>query len=155
MVQIGDAVPSVVLSEGTPDNKIYIDKELAEGKGLVIGIPAAFSPTCSNTHIPEYIRSKCLSSAGKVFVVSVNDAFVMNAWGKSLDSENSSGIRFLADAGAALTKAWGVDFDASSVLGGVRSKRYAITTENGKVVSVHIEPDNTGLNVCAAGQVLG
>lgn len=155
MVQVGDAVPSVILSEGTPDNKINLDKELAEGKGLVIGVPAAFSPTCSDTHIPEYIKSASLSSAGKVFVVSVNDAFVMNAWGKSLDPEKSSGIRFLADAGAALTKAWSVDFDASSVLGGVRSKRYAITTENGKVSSIHIEPDNTGLNVCAARQILG
>ncbi|KAI6247681.1 Peroxisomal membrane associated protein 20 [Erysiphe necator] len=154
MVQVGDAIPSIVLSEGKPDNQVHLDKELAEGKGLVIGVPAAFSPTCSDTHIPDYLKSPSLPSAGKVFVVSVNDAFVMNAWGKSLDPEKSSGIRFLADAGAAFTKAWGVDFDASSVLGGVRSKRYAIRTENGKVSSVHIEPDNTGLNVSAVQQVL-
>lgn len=78
--------------------------------------------------------------------MSVNDAFVMKAWGKDLDADKKSGIRFLADPDASFTKALGgVDFDATPILGNVRSKRYAIVTEDGKVKSVHIEPDNTGI----------
>merc|ERR1712098_1020425 len=57
---------------------------------IIIGVPAAFSPTCSDSHIPGYISHPKLKSAGKVFVISVNDAFVMNAWGKSLDKDGSS-----------------------------------------------------------------
>jgi len=68
----------------------------------------------------------------------------MNAWGKSLDESKSSGIRFLADASGAFAHAWDVDFDASAVLGTKRSKRYAVVIADGKVKSVHIEPDNTG-----------
>lgn len=84
----------------------------------------------------------------------MNDAFVTNAWGKSLDKENSSGIRFLADSTGAFTKSWGLEFDATSALGGIRSKRYAVQTESGKVTGIFIEPDNTGLDVSSAAKVL-
>ncbi|RKF75324.1 Peroxisomal membrane associated protein 20 [Golovinomyces cichoracearum] len=154
MVQVGDDIPSISLCEENPSDYVDLKKELAEGNGLIIGVPAAFSPTCSDTHIPDYISSPSLSSAGKVFVVSVNDAFVMRAWGKSLDKEKKSGIRFLGDATGAFTKALSVDFDATSVLGNVRSKRYAIKTVDGKVSGVFIEPDKTGLDVSAAQKIL-
>eukprot|EP00388_Colpodella_angusta_P026666 GDKK01006565.1.p1 GENE.GDKK01006565.1~~GDKK01006565.1.p1 ORF type:complete len:156 (+),score=6.62 GDKK01006565.1:78-545(+) len=154
MVQVGDKIPSIDLDENSPSNQVDLSKELAQGKGLIIGVPAAFSPTCSDTHIPNYIGHPSLSKAGSVFVVSVNDAFVMNAWGKSLDKEKSSGVRFLGDKAAAFSKALALEFDATPVLGGFRSKRYAITTEDGKVTGVFIEPDNTGLNVSAAEKIL-
>ena len=70
----------------------------------------------------------------------------MKAWAKTLDDSKASGIRFLADAGGEFTKAWDVEFDASPLLGNKRSKRYAVVTEDGKVKSVHIEPDNTGVD---------
>jgi peroxiredoxin 5 len=76
MVKIGDSVPSVDLMEGSPGNKVNLANELASGNGLIIGVPAAFSPACSDSHIPGYISSSKLTDAGKVFVVSVNDAFV-------------------------------------------------------------------------------
>ena len=69
----------------------------------------------------------------------------MNAWGKTLDKDKSSGIRFLGDAGGDFTRALDVEFPAAPVLGTNRSKRYAIVVEGGKVKSVAIEPDNTGL----------
>jgi hypothetical protein len=75
-VKEGDAIPNIDLFEDSPGNKINLSKELASGKGVVIGVPAAFSPSCSEQHIPGYIGSDKLKSAGKVFVVSVNDAFV-------------------------------------------------------------------------------
>jgi len=75
-VKEGDSIPDIDLFEDSPGNKVNLAKELASGKGLIIGVPAAFSPSCSDTHIPGYIASDKLKSAGKVFVVSVNDAFV-------------------------------------------------------------------------------
>jgi 2-Cys peroxiredoxin 5 len=75
-VKQGDSIPNVDLFEDSPGNKVNLSKELATGKGVIIGVPAAFSPSCSDTHIPGYIASDKLKSAGKVFVVSVNDAFV-------------------------------------------------------------------------------
>jgi len=154
MVKQGDSIPNVDLFEDSPGNKVNLSKELATGKGVIIGVPAAFSPSCSDTHIPGYIASDKLKSAGKVFVVSVNDAFVMKAWGKSLDESKSSGIRFLADPSGDFTRAWDVEFDAAKILGNNRSKRYAVLTEDGKVVKEAVEPDNTGVSISAADSLL-
>lgn len=79
----------------------------------------------------------------------------MNAWAKSLDSDSSSGVRFLGDPSGAFTRALDVEFEAAPLLGTNRSKRYAIVVENGKVKSVNIEPDNIGVSVSAAEKVLG
>ena len=75
-VQQGDSIPDVDLYEDSPGNKVNLSKELASGKGLVIGVPAAYSPGCSQSHIPGYLKSDKLKDSGKVFVVAVNDAFV-------------------------------------------------------------------------------
>jgi len=154
MVKEGDSIPNIDLGEDSPGTKINLSKELSSGKGLIIGVPAAFSPSCSDTHIPGYIASDKLKSAGKVFVVSVNDPFVMKAWGKSLDESKSSGIRFLADPAGEFSRAWDVEFDASGILGNKRSKRYAVATDDGKVVKVAVEPDNIGVSISAAEKML-
>jgi 2-Cys peroxiredoxin 5 len=78
----------------------------------------------------------------------------MKAWGKSLDESKSSGIRFLADPAGEFTRAWDVEFDAAALLGNNRSKRYAVTTQDGKVSKIAIEPDNVGVTVSAADKVL-
>lgn len=75
-VKQGDSVPNVDLFEDSPGNKVNLADELSSGKGLIIGVPAAFSPGCSDSHIPGYLSSDKLKDAGKVYVVSVNDAFV-------------------------------------------------------------------------------
>ncbi|KAH8725507.1 AhpC/TSA family protein [Phaeosphaeriaceae sp. PMI808] len=152
-VKVGDKLPDVELVENSPGNKVNIAKELT-GRGVIVGVPAAFSPACSESHVPGYINSKKLKDAGKVFVVSVNDPFVMKAWGKSLDPSGSSGIRFLGDPSLAFTKALDLSFDGASIFGGDRSKRYALVIEDGVVKEAHVEPDNTGLNVSAADKVL-
>ena len=69
----------------------------------------------------------------------------MKAWAKSLDESKKSGIRFLADPSGEFTRAWDVEFDAAKILGNNRSKRYAVITEDGKVVKASVEPDNTGV----------
>ncbi|KAK3110949.1 hypothetical protein LTR53_014248 [Teratosphaeriaceae sp. CCFEE 6253] len=154
LVAIGDTIPDLELMENSPGNKVSIAKELGP-RGLIIGVPAAYSPACSESHIPGYIHSAKLQDAGPVFVVSVNDAFVMKAWGKSLDPEGKSGIRFLADPHAAFTKALEMDFDGTAIFGGARSKRYALVVEDGKVKAAHVESDNTGVKDTTADKVLG
>jgi 2-Cys peroxiredoxin 5 len=80
-------------------------------------------------------------------VISVNDPFVMKAWGEKLEQENGkNSVRFLGDPTAAFTKALDLDFDASAVFGGPRSKRYALVVESGKVKKIAVEKDNTGLD---------
>ncbi|EKD17923.1 AhpC/TSA family protein [Drepanopeziza brunnea f. sp. 'multigermtubi' MB_m1] len=155
MVKVGDSIPSIPLVEGLPDNKIDLASELASGSGIIIGVPAAFSPTCTDSHIPGFIAHPKLKSAGKVFVVSVNDSFVMAAWGKSLDKDASSGIRFLGDPSGEFTRALDVEFAAAPLLGTNRSKRYAMVVEGGKVKSISVEPDNTGATVSTAEKILG
>ncbi|MCJ1441192.1 MAG: hypothetical protein MMC23_001678 [Stictis urceolatum] len=153
-VRVGDSIPSAELMENSPGSKVDISKEIGTKKALIIGVPAAFSPSCSETHIPGYIASPKLKDAGKVFVVSVNDPFVMKAWAATLDSGSKSGIRFLADPSATFTKALDLDFDAPAIFGGPRSKRYALVVEGGKVKEAHVESDNTGLNASVAEKVL-
>ncbi|KAF2878090.1 AhpC/TSA family protein [Massariosphaeria phaeospora] len=152
-VQVGDKIPDVDLMEGSPGNRVNLASAL-KGKGVIIGVPAAFSPSCSESHIPGYIHSAKLKDAGSVFVVSVNDAFVMKAWGAILDPKGSSGIRFLADPGSEFTSALDLSFDGKAIFGNARSKRYALVVEDGVVKEAHVEPDNTGLNVSAADKVL-
>jgi len=154
-VNVGDGLPDVELMEESPGNKVNLKDELSEGKGLIIGVPAAFSPSCSNSHIPGYISHKKLSSAGRVFVVSVNDPFVMKAWATSLDPSGSSDIRFIADPKGEFTSALDLDFDATAIFGNRRSVRYALVTRDGKVKSTHIEPERTAVDVSAASKVLG
>lgn len=156
MIKVGDGIPHLdVLREGSPANTVNLAEELAAEDGIIIGVPGAFSPGCSQKHIPSYLTHPNLKDAGKVFVVSVNDPFVMSAWGESLDPSGTQGIRFVADPSGEFTKALDLDFDATKIFGNHRSKRYALVVQNGKVKSTHIEPDGTGTNESLADKVLG
>ncbi|KAK5116904.1 hypothetical protein LTR62_006625 [Meristemomyces frigidus] len=157
LVQVGDAVPNTELMESSPGNKLSLSQHLGKtsGKALIIGVPGAFSPACSASHIPSYLTSPNLKEAGQVFVVSVNDPFVMKAWGEALNGAGGSGIRFLADPQGAFTRALDLEWDATAAFGQPRSKRYALKIEDGKVKEVFVEPDNTGVDVSAADKVLG
>ncbi|CAG8956805.1 hypothetical protein HYFRA_00011194 [Hymenoscyphus fraxineus] len=156
MVQVGDSIPSIELQEKAPGNNVDLSKELATGSGIVIGVPAAFSPTCSDTHIPGYIVSPKLKDAGKVFVVSVNDPFVMNAWSKSLSTQfGESSIRFLADPAGAFTRALDLEFPAAAMLGTNRSKRYAMVVKDGKVEKIEVEAVPSDAKVSTAEAILG
>lgn len=78
----------------------------------------------------------------------------MKAWGKTLDADKKSGIRFLADGSGAFTRAMDTEFDSSALMGNKRSKRYAAATEDGKITKIEVEPDNFGINVSAADKFL-
>ncbi|KAI9801630.1 MAG: hypothetical protein M1833_002312 [Piccolia ochrophora] len=154
MVRVGDPIPDLdILVENSPGNKVNLAKELT-GKGVIVGVPAAFSPGCSNSHIPGYLNHKALKEAGQVFVISVNDAFVMKAWAETLEKGSRSGVRYIADPTGKFTGALDLLFDSEAIFGTKRSKRYALTVEDGKVKEIHVEPDNTGITVSAAERVL-
>ncbi|KAH8757358.1 redoxin [Diaporthe sp. PMI_573] len=156
LVKVGDSLPHLdVLREGSPANTVNLAEELSAEDGIIIGVPGAFSPGCSQKHIPSYLTHPNLKDAGKVFVVSVNDPFVMSAWGEALDPSATQGLRFVADPSGEFTKALELDFDATKIFGNHRSKRYALVIQNGKVKSTHIEPDGTGTNKSLADKVLG
>ena len=146
-MKIGDPIPSTELHESSPGNKINLANELSsQKKALIIGVPGAFSPACSASHVPGYISHPALKNAGKVFVIGVNDAFVMKSWGEGLDPEGKSGVRFLADPQGEFTRELDLLFDAGKIFGNERSKRYALVVEEGRVKGAYVEPDNTGVD---------
>ncbi|XP_050308079.1 peroxiredoxin-5, mitochondrial [Anthonomus grandis grandis] len=153
MVKVGDTLPSVDLFEDLPTNKVNL-AELAKGKKIILfAVPGAFTPGCSKTHLPGYVaKADELKKQGisEIVCVSVNDPFVMGAWAK--DQGTAGKIRMLADPSAALAKSLDLVVDIAP-LGGTRSKRYSMVVEDGKITSLQVEPDGTGLSCSLADKI--
>ena len=125
-----------------------------DGRRIVLfGVPGAFTPTCSEKHLPGYIEhfSAFQDQGVQVACLSVNDPFVMQAWGKA--SGAPSGLMMLADGNAALTKALGVEMDASAFGMGQRCKRFALFADDGVVQAIAVE-DPGELRVSTAEAML-
>ena len=108
-------------------------------KVALFAVPGAFTPTCSAKHLPGFITSlDALKDKGvdEVICLSVNDPFVMGAWGTA---QNAGDIRMIADPDAAFTKALGLEFDASGAGLGIRSLRYSMIVEDGKVSQLNLD----------------
>uniref|UniRef100_A0A1A9VFL3 Peroxiredoxin-5 n=1 Tax=Glossina austeni TaxID=7395 RepID=A0A1A9VFL3_GLOAU len=152
MTKVGDTLPSVELFEGSPANKINISELTAKKKVVIFGVPGAFTPGCSKTHLPGYVDSadelKKELNANEIICISVNDPFVMAAWGKEHGADGK--VRMLADPSAAFVKAMELTIDLPP-LGGIRSKRFSMIVEDAKVLSLNVEPDGTGLS-CSLAQ---
>jgi len=153
-IKVGDKLPNADLFEGTPGGKVNTG-DLVKGKKVVFfGVPGAYTPGCSKTHLPGYvsqadeIKKKGIS---EIVCVSVNDPFVMAAWGEA--NSASGKVRMLADTNAVFTKAIDVSLDLAP-LGGIRSKRYAMLVDDGVVKAIEIEPDGTGLTCSLSGNFL-
>lgn len=157
LFKAGASIPAGIpgLQENSPGNAVDLAKEVAHGKYIVIGLPAAFSPACSASHIPGYIKHlEELKKKGvkQVLVTTVNDAFVTAAWSKSLGTPKD--IRIIADTQGAFAKAGQHLFDSKKIFGNDRSVRYAAIVQDGKVVQEFDEPDKTGVDVSSAENVL-
>lgn len=140
MIQQGQALPVATLSELTADGMVNHDvTELFANKKVVLfAVPGAFTPTCSEAHLPGYVvLADELKAKGVDLIacVSVNDAFVMQAWG---EAQNTSEILMLGDGDASFTKALGLEMDTGG-FGGIRSQRYAMIIENGTVTKLNVE----------------
>jgi glutaredoxin/glutathione-dependent peroxiredoxin len=156
MIAVGDRIPDVTLkavtSEGTQD--VSTAALLGTGRIVLFGVPGAFTPVCSDFHLPGFVlRTDDLVAKGveRIVCVSVNDAFVMGAWAKS---EDAVGITMLADADAVFATAMGLAVDASSFGLGTRSERYAAVVEDGVVVSLEVEKTFVDHEVSTAEHVL-
>ena len=141
-IQVGDRIPDVPLkstpSQGMKDVSLA---ELSAGKRVVIfAVPGAFTPTCSAQHLPGFVnKADEISAKGvdSIVCISVNDAFVMEAWGE--DRKVGGKVEMLADGSGLFSKAMGLDFDGSKFGMGVRSQRYAAVIEDGVVKTLNIE----------------
>jgi peroxiredoxin len=149
MIKIGDKLPSTTLFEyievegngcSLGPNAFEIN-QAAAGKTLAIfGLPGAFTPTCSAKHAPGYIdNAEAFKAAGvdEIWCVSVNDAFVMGAWGRELKAAGK--VRMMADGSAAFTKATGLMLDLSDKGLGLRSGRYSMLVKDGVVTQLNNE----------------
>ena len=153
-VAIGDKVPSVSLFENSPGNKVDLVELCAGKKVLIFGLPGAFTGGCSKTHLPGYVQAADgLRAKGvdEIVCVSVNDPFVMEAWGKDQGADGK--VRMLADTCGDLAKALDLQLDLVAVLGNVRCKRFSMLVEDGTVAKVNIEPDGTGLSCSLADKM--
>ncbi|KAJ3177214.1 Peroxiredoxin-5, mitochondrial [Gaertneriomyces sp. JEL0708] len=146
MVKVGDTLPKATLNGATPNDTIESPEFFKQYKKAVIfGVPGAFTPGCTKTHLPSYVKDYAkLQEKGVDLVacVAVNDAFVMTAWGEANGAEGK--VKMLADPKAQFVKAMDLAFTADA-LGGVRSKRFSMVVENGVVKAINVEPDNSGL----------
>lgn len=165
MIRIGDQLPAVTLAEYSEvegggcsigPNPVDVHKAAAGKTIALFAVPGAFTPTCSNQHLPGFMKEHdALLKAGvdEIWCVSVNDPFVMGAWAR--DEKTAGKIRMLADGSAAFTKAAGLEIDLSGHGLGVRSKRYSMLVKNGKVAKLNIESDPTKAEASSAATLLG
>ena len=139
-IQVGDHIPEAVLAY--IDNDVHrIDTHTLFGdrKLLLFAVPGAFTPTCSERHLPGFVEQfDAFRTRGiEVACMAVNDPFVMQAWGKS--QHVPDGLRMLADGNADFTRALGLQMDASGYGMGVRCKRFALYADNGVVQGLWVE----------------
>lgn len=149
-IKVGDELPSVDLYEETPAHAVNTRDLCAGRKVLLFAVPGAFTPGCSKTHLPGYVKqADSIKAKGiqEIACVAVNDPFVLTAWGERHNVGDK--IRMLADTNGEFTKAVGLDQDLA-VLGGLRSKRYSMLVEDGHVLQLNVEPDGKGLSCSLA-----
>ena len=155
-IKVGDRVPDVTLRRKGESGieEIGTGELLAGKKAVIFGLPGAFTPTCSAQHVPGYVKNaEALRGKGVDLIacVSVNDAFVMGAWGDDLGVGDK--VAMLADGNGDFTAAMGLELDASGFGMGRRSRRYAMIVDDGVVSTLALE-DGPGLDVSAAEKIL-
>lgn len=148
-IKIGDRLPDATLNEfvevetagcSLGPNAFKVS-DLVKGKKIAIfGLPGAFTPTCSAQHVPGYVANvDALKAKGvdEIWCVSVNDPFVMGAWGR--DQKATGIVRMMGDGSAEFTKALGLEFDLTARGFGLRSQRYSMLVEDGVVKQLNVE----------------
>jgi len=142
MISIGTKIPSVTIKQATPEGPADVDPaQLFAGKKVIMfSLPGAFTPTCSQKHLPGYVAELPQLKAKGIDMVaclSVNDAWTMKAWAEQHDALGK--IVMLADGAAAFSKALGIDADLSAHGMGVRARRGVMMIDDGVVKSIEME----------------
>ena len=141
-IKVGDKVPAAKLQIKTKDGvQTKTTDELFGGKKVVLfALPGAFTPTCSAKHLPGFVNNfQALKAKGvdAIACLSVNDAFVMDAWGRDQNVEDK--VMMLADGNAEFTKAVGLTMDGTGYGMGTRSQRYAMVIDDGVITALNVE----------------
>ena len=155
-IKVGDKIPAATFRVMTAEGpKPLTTDEVFKGKKVALfAVPGAFTPTCSNLHMPSFLNNIAAFKAkgvDTVAVTGVNDAFVMKEWAKATGGDGK--IEFLADGNAEFAKGVGMDFDGAGAGLGVRSKRYSMLVEDGVVKQLNVE-DAPGKCEISGGQAL-
>ncbi len=155
-ISVGDKIPDVTLRILTDEGiKAVQSREvLGSGRVVLIGVPGAFTPTCSDYHLPGFVlRADELKAKGvdTIACVSVNDAFVMGAWGRAQGAEGK--VVMLADGDGEFTAQMGLEFDMSATGLGTRTRRFAAILDDGIVTDLAVE-EGRGVNVSGADKLL-
>ena len=149
MLKVGDKLPTGSLQEfievegngcSLGPNAFEVEKATAGKKIAIFALPGAYTPTCSAKHVPGYVeQAAAFQAAGvdEIWCVSVNDAFVMGAWGR--DQKTGGKVRMMADGSAAFAQATGLTLDLTSRGMGLRSNRYSMLVVDGVVKSLNVE----------------
>jgi peroxiredoxin len=157
-IKAGDKLPGNVklkeMTDGGPKD-VSVDDVFKGKKVVLFAVPGAFTPTCSMKHLPGFVEKAAdirQKGVDEIVCLSVNDAFVMGAWGKA--NSCAGKVRMLADGNGELTQALGLGLDASGFGMGQRSQRYAMIVHDGTVKELMVEP-GPGLKASSADAVLG
>lgn len=149
MIKVGDTLPAVTLTEyvevqgngcSIGPNPVKLPEALAGKTVALFAVPGAFTPTCSEKHLPGYVQQAAeLKAAGvdEIWCLAVNDAFVMGAWGR--DQKVEGKVRMIADGDAAFAKATGLTLDLNGKGLGLRANRFSMLVKDGKVVTLNVE----------------
>src|SRR5947208_10503486 len=142
MITKGQKIPSVTIKQATPEGGADVDPAalFAGKKVIMFSLPGAFTPTCSQKHLPGYVKELSALKAKGIDLVaclSVNDAWVMKAWAEQHDALGK--IVMLADGNGQFSKALGIDVDLTKACMGTRCRRGVLTIENGTVKTVDLE----------------
>ncbi|MCB1841922.1 MAG: peroxiredoxin [Halioglobus sp.] len=154
-IKTGDTIPSCTLKTmGSEGPKDITTEEIFSGKKVVLfAVPGAFTPGCSMTHLPGYVvNADKIKAAGvdTIACMAVNDAFVMDAWGKA---QNAGELLMLADGNGDFTAALGLELDGRGFGLGTRSQRFAMIVEDGKVTALNVEA-GPGVDVSSADTIM-
>ncbi len=153
----GDKIPNATVMMATPDGpqKVETNEIFETGKVAFFAVPGAFTPTCSAKHLPGFVeKAETLRAKGvdKIVCMSVNDAFVMDAWGKDQDAAGK--VEMMADGNGEFTRALGLTMDGSGFGLGERSQRFSAIIENGVVAELNVEAPGA-FEVSSAEHMLG
>lgn len=156
MIEVGDRIPQVTLRRMRDDKveEVATEELFGSGRSVLFAVPGAFTPACSDTHLPGFqVRADELAEQGvdRIACVAVNDAFVMNAWRKARSVDDR--IEMLADGNGDLARALGLELDGTGFGLGRRSRRYAAVIEDGVFQMLAVEPAG-GVGVSSADAVL-
>ena len=152
MIKVGDRIPDAAFTRMTANGPAPITTaDLFNGKKVVVfGVPGAFTPTCSNKHLPGYLAQHDVIKAKGIDTIAclaVNDVFVMDAWARANDAGDR--ILMLADGNGAFIRAVGLEFDLSGFGMGTRSKRFSMVVDDGVVTQLNVEA-GPGVSVSGA-----